>query len=82
MIFNLVSITKGNSFIDLPASDLLEHDFPTDPIVKDVITAPISPMDLSTPPSARKHISYFNDPSFNYVITTETRILMNNAFWN
>lgn len=53
IILSLVSITNGYSFIDLPCvSELLEPDFPTDPSVKEVITAPMSPIVLRTPPSA------------------------------
>lgn len=62
MILSFVSITSGNSFIALPCvSELLEHDFPTDPSVKEVITAPMSPMVLRTPPSAMEQHYFINN---------------------
>lgn len=58
MIFNLVSITNGNSFMNCDAlcwaADGDTTARPIGPKVNDVITAPMSPMDRTTPPSASK----------------------------
>lgn len=59
MIFNLVSITNGYSFIICVTDFRCFTDIagetiavPIGPKVNDVITAPISPIERSTPPSA------------------------------
>lgn len=59
MIFSLVSITSGYSFINCETDFRCCTDMvgvtiavPTGPNVSDVITAPMSPMERKTPPSA------------------------------